>query len=100
MADYIEVNIQTLEQDIEEMKELVKSIRGDMKSMFQSVEELDAMWQGVAHDEFIKQLMLDGQIFADVCEAIDEIIDSASKAVVSYRNCESAIGEEIKRIKV
>ena len=51
----IEMNTSTLAGDIESLEGLVNSLRSQMKKMFQSVEELDAMWDGPANAAFNQQ---------------------------------------------
>lgn len=100
MADYIEVNITTLEQDIKDLKEAVKLVRGDMQSMFETISELDAMWDGPANAVFNLQFGRDRQTLASLCGAVDDIIESMEEAAGSYRKCEEAVREEIGRIKI
>lgn len=100
MADYIEVNITTLEQDIKDLKGAVKLVRGDMESMFETISELDAMWDGPANAVFNLQFGRDRQMLASLCSAVDEMIESMEKARDSYRRCEAAVKEEIDNIKI
>lgn len=100
MADYIEVNIQTLEQDIKDMEEALKLVESDMTSMFESVNSLDTMWDGPANAAFNRQFLADKQTFEALCEAVDGIIDSMDNAKNSYRKCEATVKEEINRIKI
>jgi WXG100 family type VII secretion target len=100
MADYIEVNIQTLEQDTKDMESAVKQVRGDMDAMFNSVTELDSMWDGPANTAFNQQFNVDKQVFEELCAAIDGIIDSMKNAKDSYRKCEASVSEEIGKINI
>lgn len=100
MADYIEVNIQTLEQDVKDMDEALKLVQSDMTGMFESVRELDTMWDGPANAAFDRQFTADKQTFDTLCEAVAGIIDSMDNAKDSYRKCEANVKEEINRIKI
>ena len=100
MADYIEVNIETLEQDIKDMEDALKKVREDMKGMFDSVSQLDAMWDGPANTAFNKQFRIDRETFDSLCESVDGIIDSMDSAKQSYRKCEAEVKKEIDRIKI
>lgn len=100
MSDYIEVNIRTLEQDVKEMENTLKLVRNDMNDMFNSVKELDTMWDGPANQAFNQQFQTDKQVFEELCAAVDEIIDSMKNAKESYSKCEAEVSEEINRIKV
>lgn len=100
MADYVEVNITALEQDIRELKEAVKLVRGDMAAMFETMSELDAMWDGPANAAFNLQFGRDRQILEALCGTVDDIIDSMENAKDSYRRCETAVREVIDGIKI
>lgn len=100
MADYIEVNISTLEQDVKDMEATVEQIRKDMNDMFESVSELDTMWDGPANQTFNQQFVLDKQIFDEICGAVEGIVASMKNAQESYLHCEAAVSEEIDRITV
>lgn len=99
MADYIEVNVETLEMDIKIMQDTLKQVREDMKGMFDSVSELDTMWDGPANEAFIHQFGIDHQTFQSLCDSVDGIIDSMENAKDAYRKCEGAVKDEINRIK-
>ena len=100
MGDYIAVNIETLEQDIKDLEETLASIRGEMNGMFESVSELDKMWDGPANAVFVQQFLTDKGIFEDLCESVDGIIDSMNNAKTTYRKCEANVKSEIDKIKV
>lgn len=100
MADNIEVNITTLEQDAKSMSEVLKKIQNDMTSMFSLVQELDTMWDGPSNAVFVAQVKNDVTVFDAVCTAVDGVIDSMNNAKDSYRKCETAVGTEIDRIRI
>jgi len=100
MADYIEVNMEILEQDTSDMEEKLESIKREMGSMFESIAELDTMWDGPASDEFKRQFSADSQAFEEICKAVDGMLDGIRNAIKSYNECETTIGDEINRINV
>lgn len=100
MSDYIEVDIATLEQDVRELEETLALVRNDMQVMFQTVSELDAMWDGPANEAFNRQFAADRNMFEELCDSVDDIIDSMENAKNAYRRCEAAVKEEIDRIQV
>ncbi len=100
MADYIEVNMKTLETDTGNMEEKLGVVKNDMKSMFDAVAELDTMWDGPASTEFQRQFNVDKQIFDEVCRAVEGMLDSMRNAIKSYNECEAAVSTEISRIKI
>lgn len=100
MSDYIEVDITTLEQDVRELEQTLALVKIDMKSMFDTVSELDAMWDGPANEAFQRQFATDRDLFEELCDAVDDIIDSMGNAKDAYRKCEAAVKEEIDKIQV
>ncbi len=100
MADYIEVNITALEQDIGELQETLKLVRGDMGAMFDTVQELDTMWDGPANEAFNRQFEADRQTLEALCEAVEDILGSMENAQGEYRKCEAGVREEIEKIRI
>lgn len=100
MGDYIAVNIETLEGDVKDLEETIKSIRGEMTTMFQAVTDLDKMWDGVANAAFQQQFLQDKEMFETLCESVDGIIDSMENAKNVYRKCEANVKTEIDKINV
>lgn len=100
MADYIEVNITALEQDTKELRETLKLVRGDMGAMFETVQELDTMWDGPANEAFNRQFELDRQVFEALCQSVEDILGSMENAQSEYRKCEAGVREEIDKIRI
>lgn len=100
MADYIEVDIKALDQDVQDLKETLEKVKGNMEGMFNTIKELDTMWEGPAHDAFIMQFEADRQFFNALCDTVDGIIDSMENAKNNYRKCEASVREEIDKIRI
>ena len=100
MADYIEVDISALDQDVKDLAETLEMVRKDMNDMFGAIKELDAMWEGPAHDVFALQFEADRQVFNNLCDTVDSIIDSMDNAKSDYRKCEANVRGEIDKIKI
>lgn len=100
MADYIEVDIASLERDVKELEETLTLIRNDMKFMFDTVKELDAMWDGPANEAFQRQFVNDRNLFEELCSAVEDIIDSMEDAGNAYRKCEVSVKEEIDKMQI
>lgn len=100
MADYIEVNITALEQDTKELRETLKLVRDDMGAMFDTVQELDTMWDGPANEAFNKQFESDRQTLLALCKAVEDILGSMENAQGEYRKCEAGVREEIEKIRI
>ena len=100
MEDYIEVNITALEQDTGELRETLKLVRDDMGAMFDTVQELDTMWDGPANEAFNKQFESDRQTLLALCKAVEDILGSMENAQGEYRKCEAGVREEIEKIRI
>lgn len=100
MADIIEINIGTLDTDIQEMQNELTALRNEMKLAFESVTALDAMWNGPANDAFNQAFQQDHQAMDDMCEIMDSLIDFMENARDEYRKCEAAVSAEIDSIRI
>lgn len=100
MADIIEININTLANDIGDMQAELKALRDEMKFAFDAVTELDSMWNGPANDAFNKAFDMDHQAMNDMCKTIESLIGYMENARDEYRKCESAVSAEIDSIRI
>ena len=100
MADYIEVDISTLDQDVRGLAETLEKVRKDMNDMFGTIKELNSMWEGPAHETFMAQFEGDSQVFEALCNTVEGIIDSMNNAKDAYRKCEANVRDEIEKIKI
>ena len=100
MADYIEVNMTALEQDTKELKETLKLVRDDMGAMFETVQELNTMWDGPANKAFNRQFESDRQVFEELCKSVEDILGSMENAQGEYQKCEAGVREEIDKIRI
>jgi WXG100 family type VII secretion target len=100
MASQIEISMTTLDQDINSMSTLLNQIRTNMNGMFDSIQELDAMWDGPAHQAFAEQVTADKALMVTLCNTVQEIIESMENAKTSYRQCESAVADVVNQIEI
>ena len=100
MADIIEINIGTLANDIGEMQTEVKMLREEMRKAFESITELDAMWNGPANDAFNQAFRSDHEAMEEMCKIIDRLIEYMTNAREEYRKCENAVSAEIDAIRI
>lgn len=100
MADIIEININTLSNDIDSMQFEINALRQEMTKAFEAVRELDQMWNGPANDAFNHAFQVDNQSMEEMCKIIDSLIDYMSNARDEYRKCENAVSAEIDAIRI
>lgn len=98
--NYIEVNIQTLEKDANMFEERLSFVKNDIKTMLESIVELDAMWQGQAKQAFLQQFQLDKNMLEETVEMLEGILDSIREAVSQYKNCENQVSSEIDSLVI
>ena len=100
MADYIEVDISALDQDVRDLTETLEKVRKDMNDMFDTMKKLDTMWEGPAHEAFMAQFDGDRQVFEELCNTVEGIIGSMEDAKNAYRKCEENVSSEIDKINI
>lgn len=100
MADYIEINIPSLKEDLDELQDQVKQIRDGMKQMFEEIQQLDSMWDGPANLAFNTQFVNDYQTMEEMCGTMDSIIAYGQNARTEYNKCENAVLAAIEEIKI
>lgn len=96
----IEMNTSTLAADIETLETTVSQLEGQMKKMFQSVGELDRMWDGPANATFNQQFNIDYQVCEEMCRVLWELIGSLKHARTEYDKCERNIDSMIRAINL
>jgi WXG100 family type VII secretion target len=96
----IEMNTSTLAGDIESLEGLVTSLRNQMKKMFQSVDELDRMWDGPANAAFNQQFQADYKTCEEMCKTLTDLIGSLRHAGEEYDKCEQNIDSMIRSIPI
>lgn len=82
------------------MQQELDAVRQMKKQMYNSLEGLDGMWQGSAHDAFKIQYSNDNQIMTELCREIQEFIDCVNQSRKSYDECEQSVREQIARIQI
>lgn len=87
----ITVNTSTLASDITALKSALAHTREQMKKMFDNVNELDAMWDGPANDEFKRQFGVDYENAEAMCKTVDALIQSMEFAKGQYDRCDAEV---------
>lgn len=96
----IEMNTSTLAGDIETLEQAAAQLESQMKKMFQSIEELDTMWDGPANEVFNQQFQLDYQFCEEMCGVLRDLIGSLNHAREEYDKCEQNIDSLIRTIQI
>lgn len=96
----ITVNTSTLASDITALKGALAHAREQMKKMFDSVNELDAMWDGPANDEFKRQFGVDYENAEAMCKTVDALIQSMEFAKEKYDRCDDEVAGIVAAITI
>lgn len=96
----ITINTSTLAGDIAALKGALANARVQLKKMFDSVAELDAMWDGPANDEFKRQFGIDYENAEAMCKTVDALIQSMEFAKEQYDKCDAEVGDIVAAITI
>ena len=97
-----EITIDTalLAGDISSLKEALKAARDKLKDMFEQVAELDAMWDGPANEEFVRQFSVDHENAIEMCNTVDALIQSMEFAQKEYDKCDAEVSDIVGAIAI
>lgn len=99
-VEYIAVNTQTLNADINDIKEALNEAMNQADNMFNEIMQLSMMWEGSAHDAFTAQFNIDYENMENLFKTISELIDCMGYAKKEYNSCESTVGMIVSSIRV
>lgn len=100
MADLIEINLEALDSDINRMQDELQLLRSYIGLTYDSIKELDTMWNGPANEAFNQTFESDYQSMNEMCEMIKSLIEYMENARDQYRHCEDLVSQEIESIRV
>lgn len=95
-----EVDTNQLASTVQKMYDTLNDIRMAKTRMYQALESLDGMWEGVAHDTFKAQYISDDQILTNLSNTIESVIESNDAAKTAYETCEQSVLDQINRISI
>ena len=99
-VEKIRVDTTQLQKDKNTVKANLKKVERIIKSIYDDVAELDAMWDGSANEAFKNQFQRDYVTINEILRDIEKYIEKMSYAKNKYENCENAVSEIISKIKV
>lgn len=98
--DRIAVDTTVLNKDTIDMETALNSIRAQMARMKESIDSLNAMWEGEAKGAFTVQFSRDYEHMEKLCAAASSIIENMHYAVREYSSCEQSVADVIAAIKI
>lgn len=100
MADYVEVNTDILQSDINQLNEHLNRIESQLSQMYGQVEELNTLWKGQANAAFSTQFRQDNETMKDVISELKKYSESLSQARVKYDKCEDSVQDMVNSIQI
>lgn len=98
--NYIQIDTTTLSKTISDMEGSINNLKNELESIYQDIQELDAMWDGPANEIFNMQFESDRQEFISMCDDISEYIEKLRYAGNEYVKCESKVGDIVRGIRL
>ncbi len=100
MGNIIEVNINTLEQDTDAVRDKMEGIKREVAKLDRIMSELNGMWEGASKKIYLQKLAQEKENIDALLEEADRIAKKMGEAVTIYKKCEMAVGQEIDEIRV
>lgn len=96
----ITVNTDTLASDITELTNRLTMARRMLADMFAQIQELDAMWDGPANNEFNRQFANDHENAKGLCQTVESLIACMEYAKEQYNSCENQVNGIVSAIHI
>lgn len=96
----IEINTNALQRDTAEIEDYLNKIQTDKNELVSSMQELNGMWEGSAHDAFINQFNIDMQRIDELTKDIEAYLSTLRNAVGVYNRCEDEIENMVRAINI
>jgi len=100
MVKHIEIHTSALSSDINELTGQLQQVRNNMRTMYDSIAELNTMWEGPANDAFKAQFQIDYEMMQEVCGSVEQLISCMDYARINYDACESEVSAAVSAIKI
>lgn len=95
------------EVDIDQMQNMVQQLTGTLNNitknkdaMYASIEALDGMWKGPAHDAFLIEYQTDHEKMVQLIRDIGLVFTDIDQARQAYVNCENSVKGMIDAIHI
>lgn len=96
----IAVDTNLLQSDINNMRASLEKVKRKTESMFQEINALNGMWEGPAHEAFMRQFAADYQKMKELQGTIGKLIDCMQYADREYVTCENDIYSIINAVRI
>lgn len=100
MADLIRVSTSRIGSDAESLGRYAQLLRENLTKLFDGIQSLNSMWEGDAHNEFVRSAADDKERMENLIQKIEEIKIKFDEAKQEYEKCESTVANEVASIQV
>ncbi|MDD3369979.1 MAG: WXG100 family type VII secretion target [Lachnospiraceae bacterium] len=98
--EYIEVEAQTMGNDIQAMKEILQGAVSEISGMASEMEALSAMWTGAGHDAYMNQFSNDCERMNEVDQLFKDYMNRLTEAKNEYCKCEQDVSDIVRAINI
>lgn len=96
----IEIDTQQLTADIRTLEDRKEALSDAKIQVFRCIEEINAMWEGAAHDQFVFQVAMDSMMLQSLIGNIGHLVDCMEHARDEYNKCSDAVASKISSIRI
>ncbi|MBQ6832065.1 MAG: hypothetical protein IJO28_05460 [Oscillospiraceae bacterium] len=96
----IEISTQQLNSDISTMNQQLEALQSARDNVFSCMEQLSTMWEGPAHYQFQRQVMVDSNRLTNLMKEIQNLIDCMQYARQEYDKCHDTVWDKISSLRL
>ncbi len=97
---YIRINSDALAREAGELESCAKRAKQEIAKMSTDLTLLNSKWSGPANEEFQKNFAVDYEFFVSLCDKAVEFSGELKEAAKEYNNCENAVMDAVRRLRV
>ncbi len=98
--DKIKINTARLDQTRGALEEKIARIKNDIDKISESMDALNAMWEGEAHQAFAQSVAEDLRELDLIYDAVRNLAEYERDASVEYNRCEQKVADLIGQIRI
>ena len=97
---FIEVDTIQLGRDESDLDAQIWEMQNVLDDVYEQMNELDAMWDGLASEVFKVQFARDKEYFTEACGEVQLLSESIAKARMEYEKCDELVSMAIDAIRI
>lgn len=96
----IEIDTRQLSADIKTVEDRKNALSEARGQVFRCMEQVNAMWEGEAHDRFLRQMAADDRMLLELQGNIENLIECMKFARNEYDKCTDTVADKIAQIRL